>query len=139
MKISSLIDAGDTFTVATNARLQKVSLITANNSVIQATALIDGGACRNIMDTAFHRGVAEELGALREGADMRSAGGYRLPTLGAWRGVVEAGGAKKMAHVEIVDLKGAVELILGRSWLRDVGAIHDYASDEIVVRVEGRT
>ncbi|KAJ7177153.1 hypothetical protein C8R46DRAFT_834690, partial [Mycena filopes] len=106
---------------------------------IHVTALIDGGASRNIIDTAFHRGVAEKLGALLEGADLRSAGGYRLPTLGAWRGVVDAGGARRMAHWEIVDLKGAVEMILGRSWLRDVGAVHDYASDEIVVRVDGQT
>ncbi|KAJ7177149.1 hypothetical protein C8R46DRAFT_1213712 [Mycena filopes] len=122
MKISGLIDAGNTFTVATNARLQKVTLITANNAIIHVTALIDGGASRNIIDTR-----------------VSSAGGYRLPTLGAWRGVVDAGGARRMAHWEIVDLKGAVEMILGRSWLRDVGAVHDYASDEIVVRVDGQT
>lgn len=36
-----------------------------------------------------------------------------------------------------MDLKGAVEIILGRSWLRDLGAVHDYGSDEIVVQVDG--
>ncbi|KAJ7808701.1 hypothetical protein B0H13DRAFT_1928316 [Mycena leptocephala] len=42
-----------------------------------------------------------------------------------------------MAHWEIVDLKGAVEMILGRSWLRDLGAVHDYGSDKIMVRGNG--
>ncbi|KAJ7863202.1 hypothetical protein B0H13DRAFT_1638305, partial [Mycena leptocephala] len=134
MKISSLIDTDGTFTVATNARLQKVSIITADNSEIHTTALVDGGASRNIMDITFYRGIEEKLGVLWDGADLRSAGGYRLPTLGAWRGIVDAEGAKTMAHWEIVDLKGAVEMILGRSWLRDLGAVHDYGSDEIMVR-----
>ncbi|KAJ7135067.1 hypothetical protein C8R43DRAFT_1132975 [Mycena crocata] len=138
MHISSLIDAGGTFTVATNARLQKVSLITSTGSRINVTALIDGGASRNII-IAFYRGVAEELRLLWEGADLRSAGGYRLPTLSAWRGLVDAEGVVAMAHSEIVDLKGAAEMILGRSWLRDIGAIHDYGTDEIMVRHNGTT
>ncbi|KAJ7236539.1 hypothetical protein C8J57DRAFT_1033954, partial [Mycena rebaudengoi] len=96
--------------------------------------LVDGGASRNIIDISFYHKIAEDLGPLMEGADLRSAGGYRLPTLGAWRGSVGAEGVQTMAHWEIVDLKGVVEMILGRSWLRDLKAVHDYGSDEIMVK-----
>ncbi|KAJ7474660.1 hypothetical protein B0H11DRAFT_1654952, partial [Mycena galericulata] len=96
--------------------------------------LIDGGASRNIIDVTFYDRIAEELGPLRKGADLCSAGGYRLPTRGAWRGVVDAEGVRSMAHWEIVDLKGAADMILGRSWMRDIGAVHDHGSDVITVQ-----
>ena len=74
------------------------------------------------------------MGELEEGEDLVGAGGNRLLTCGAWREKVETGGVVKWAHWEIIDLGGSAKMILGRPWLRDIGAVHNYLTDVIHIK-----
>lgn len=126
LKISSITCEDGAFTIATNARLQEATIITNGGARIEVVALVDDGASRNVMDVGYFEEIEELLGELEEGEDLVGAGGNRLPTCGAWRGKVETGGVVKWAHWEIIDLGGSAKMILGRPWLRDVGAVHNY-------------
>ena len=48
---------------------------------------------------------------------------------------MEMGGIAKWGHWEVIDLGGAAKMILGRPWLRDIAAVHDYSTD--VIHIEG--
>ena len=136
LEISSITCKNGTFMIATNARLQEVTIIARGRECLEVIALVDDGASRNIMDVSYLWEVAETLGNLVEGEDLVGAGGNRLPTFGAWRGRVETGGIAKWGHWEVIDLGGAAKMILGRPWLRDIGAVHDYLMDVIHIKGE---
>ena len=134
LEISSITCENGAFTVATNVRLQEATLITTGGDRVEVVAVVDDGVSRNVMDVRYFDGIMELLGELEEGEDLVGAGGNRLPTFGAWRGKVETGGVVKWAHWEIIDLGGSAKIILGRPWLRDVGAVHDYSTDVIHIK-----
>ena len=134
LKISSITCEDGAFTIATNARLQEAMIITNGGDCIEVVALVDDGASCNVMDVGYFKEIEELLGELEEREDLVGAGGNRLLTCGAWRGKVETGGVVKWAHWEIIDLGGLAKMILGRPWLRDVGAVHDYSTDVIHIK-----
>ena len=43
-----------------------------------------------------------------------------------------------MSHFEIFDCKGAFDVILGKPWLREVRAQHDYVMDSITIGKDGQ-
>ena len=137
LQVSSITCKNGSLTIATNARLQEAVIILNDRKRIEVVALVDDGASRNIMDTAYFEEISDSLGALIQGKDLVGAGGYWLPTFGAWRGKIETGGVSVWAHWEIIDLGSSIKMILGRPWLRDVGGVHDYEMDIIQVTGEG--
>ena len=134
LEISSNTCKDGAFTIATNARLQEATIIMNGGDHVEVVALVDDGVSRNVMDVGYFEEIEELLGELEEGEDLVGAGGNRLPTCGAWRGKVETGGVVKWANWEIIDLGGSAKMILGRPWLRDVGAVHNYLTDVIHIK-----
>lgn len=136
LQVSSITCKNGSLTIATNARLQEAVIIPNDRKCIEVVALVDNGASRNVMDTAYFEEILDSLGVLIQVKDLVGAGGNWLPTFGAWRGRVERGGVSVWAHWEIIDLGGSTKMILGWPWLRDVGAVHDYVTDIIQVAGE---
>ena len=136
LQVSSITCKNGSLTIVTNVRLQEAVIIPNDRKRIKVVALVDDGASRNVMDTAYFEEILDSLRALIQGEALVGTGGNWLPTIGAWRGKIETGGVSVWAPWEIIDLGSSIKMILGWPWLRDVGVIHDYAMDIIQVAGE---
>ncbi|KII95411.1 hypothetical protein PLICRDRAFT_170067 [Plicaturopsis crispa FD-325 SS-3] len=137
--ISDIKPDGEYFTVATSARYQQATLIGPSGERTPVLALVDGGASRNVIDKACFERIAARLAPLKPGTNLKSAGDFELRAFGAWEGYIDTAGVAKWMQCEVIDLKGAVDMILGRPWLRDTRAQHDYEADTITVSDTNRT
>ncbi|KII83196.1 hypothetical protein PLICRDRAFT_180599 [Plicaturopsis crispa FD-325 SS-3] len=137
--ISDIKPDGEYFTVATSARYQQATLIGPSGERTPVLALVDGGASRNVIDKACFERIAPRLAPLKPGTNLKSAGDFELHAFGAWEGYIDTAGVAKWMQCEVIDLKGAVDMILGRPWLRDTKTQHDYGADTITVSDTNRT
>ena len=75
LQISSITYKNGSLTIATNVRLQEAIIIPNDGKRIKVVALVDDGASRNVMDTAYFKEISDSLGALIQGEDLVGAGG----------------------------------------------------------------
>ena len=56
-----------------------------------------------------------------------------IPCAGLWSGEVKIGGTSSFTHFVVFECGGAFDVILGKPWLHEVNAIHDYRTDTITI------
>ncbi|KAJ7339157.1 hypothetical protein DFH08DRAFT_705160 [Mycena albidolilacea] len=103
------------------------------------TAQVDNGATRNRMSLARWKQYSHLLGrALLSKTKLSMANGCRLWPYGRWWGKVSVGGVSAFASFEIFECGNMFDILLGKSWLHSVRALHNYETDEIRIRSSGR-
>jgi hypothetical protein len=118
--------------------LQRVQLIGPSDSVVRATGQVDDGVMRNCIskrqwDKYGHCLSPLKLSPTRIGV----ANGAEIKPIGRWFGTVKVCGVGAPSWFEVFDSHGTFDIILGKPWLRQVKAIHDYDSDEIIIDQQG--
>jgi hypothetical protein len=110
--------------------MQRVQL--AGNATIRATAQVDDGAMVNCLSKAKWKAYNICLGALLPSTTVIGvANNQRIPSMGKWRGTIRVGGVETESTFEVFECQGAFEVILGKPWLRQVKATHEYETDTI--------
>ena len=56
-----------------------------------------------------------------------------MKPLSRWFGTVQVGNISAESWFEVFDSNGAFDVILGKPWLRQVKAIHDYDTDTLTI------
>ncbi|KIJ22811.1 hypothetical protein M422DRAFT_276703 [Sphaerobolus stellatus SS14] len=108
--------------------------------IVREKAVVDGGAMRNVADKKVWEKKKHRLGPLQQSTVvLKVADNHPIRSEGCWSGEVEVAGVKTKTDFEIIDTNGAFDLLLGKPWLRDVKAVHDYARDTIQIQDETAT
>ncbi|GLB40100.1 hypothetical protein LshimejAT787_0706100 [Lyophyllum shimeji] len=117
--------------------LQRIQLEGPNNEIVRATGQVDDGAMRNCISLRRWQNYCHLLGPdslnpsrLRIGV----ANGAKTPLLGTWTGMVKVGGTIVNTTFEVFNCGEAFDVILGKPWLKQMRAIHDYETDLILLR-----
>jgi hypothetical protein len=105
-----------------------------NSYAVHGTAQVDDGALRNCIGHHVWRAYGHCLGDLKPSSTYISvANGHEVRCDGAWSGEVRIGGTTSFTHFEVFDCSHAFNIILGKPWLQEVHAVHDYATDTIQI------
>ena len=64
---------------------------------------------------------------------IKVANGTKLKLLGRWFGTVQVGNISAESWFEVSNSHGAFDIILGKPWLRQVKAIHNYDTDTLTI------
>lgn len=102
---------------------------------VPVVATVDGGAMLSVLDFTIWGQVEQSLGALRPSPVVcRMANGACTPSKGTGQAWIGIAGVWRWVQFEVLDSCGAFELLLGKTWLRQAGASHDFASDTLKLR-----
>jgi hypothetical protein len=119
--------------------LQRIQLKGKNGTVVRATGQIDDGAMRNCISLDRWEKYGHCLDTLsKSGIVISVANAVTVESRGTWTGTVQVGDTGALSRFEVFDCKGAFDVILGKPWLREVRAQHDYVTDKIIIGEEGR-
>lgn len=118
--------------------LQRIRLCGPKDVIVRATGQVDDGAMRNCISKQRWDAYGHCLAPLLpSNTRIRVTSNQVIPSMGRWRGKVSVGGTEATATFEVFDCKGTFDVILGKPWLREVRAVHDYFLDTIVIGVGG--
>src|SRR6202050_649291 len=113
---------------------QRVQLLGPNSYAVRGTAQVDDGAMRNCIGRHVWSAYGHCLGELKPSPTYISvANGHEVRCDGAWSGEIRIGGTTSFTHFEVFDCGYAFDIILGKPWLQEVHAVHDYATDTIQI------
>jgi hypothetical protein len=114
---------------------QRIRLAGPSKYQVRATAQIDNGAMRNCIGRHVWESYGHCLGTLiLTTLKVSVANNQTIQCDGLWYGDVDIGGTKSKTYFVIFDCKGTFDVILGKPWLHEVKAVHDYATDTIIVK-----
>ena len=119
--------------------LQRIQLKGKSGSVVRATGQVDDGAMRNCISLDRWKKYGHCLDNLSKSNTIISvANTTEIKSIGTWMGTVQVGGTGALSRFEIFDCKGAFDVILGKPWLKEVRAQHDYVTDRITIGETGQ-
>jgi hypothetical protein len=111
---------------------QCIQLLSKDSYVVRATAQVDDGAMRNCIGRHVWHAYGHCLGELESSPTrIGVANGQEIISDSTWSGEVRIGGTTSHTHFEVFNCGQAFNVILGKLWLQEVRAVHDYASDTI--------
>jgi len=111
-----------------------------DGAVVHVQALFDGGSMVNAMDTLVFSKVSHHLSAHRPSVkQLRLADGTLISSQACWRGIMELDGVRHEGEFEVFDSGGGWEFLFGKPLLRTFNAIHNFATDIVIVKVEDTT
>ena len=114
--------------------LQRVQLIGPSGYPVRATGQVDDGAMRNCISQERWKRYGHCLSELQPTTTkIKVANGAKLTPSGRWFGTVRVGNVGAESWFEVFDSHGAFDVILGKPWLQQVRARHDYESDTLVI------
>ncbi|KAF5384125.1 hypothetical protein D9615_003277 [Tricholomella constricta] len=117
--------------------MQRIQLV-GPDQVVRATGQIDDGAMRDCISKKRWMHYGHCLTPLQPSRTrIGVANGAKLKAMGTWTGTVRVGGTEAETTFEVFDCSDAFDVILGKPWLRHVRALHDYVTDEIIMRGPG--
>lgn len=122
--------------------LQRIRLIGPNKEVVRATGQVDDGAMRNCMSKRRWEEYGHCLGPnslIASRLRIKVANGAKQRSMGTWTGTVHVGGTESNSPFEVFDCADAFDVILGKPWLKQMRAVHDYETDVITLRGPNRT
>jgi hypothetical protein len=67
------------------------------------------------------------------------ANNQTIACVGLWSGEINIGGTTSYTHFIIFDCRSAFDVILGKPWLHEVDAIHNYKMDTIIISTDSST
>ncbi|KAG8773643.1 hypothetical protein FRC12_002398 [Ceratobasidium sp. 428] len=101
---------------------------------------VDGGAMLCVLNSTIWAQVEHRFGRLRESPVVcRMANGACVPSMGTGVGEVRYRQAQWPIRFEVIDSKGAFELLMGKDWLKLAGATQFYPSDTLSLRSQEET
>ncbi|QRW08679.1 Retrovirus-related Pol polyprotein from transposon opus [Ceratobasidium sp. AG-Ba] len=86
---------------------------------------IDGGAMLCVLDLAVWAEAEQSLGPL---VPSQMSRGRR-----AW---IEISNVRKEVEFEVLDSRGAFNLLVGKTWLRAASALHNFANDTLILHAD---
>ena len=118
--------------------MQRVQL--AGNATVRATGQVDDGAMVNCLSKAKWNAYNVCLWTLLPLTTIIGvANNQRVRSMGRWKGTIRVGGIVTESTFEVFECQGAFEVILGKPWLRQVKATHEYMTDTIRIPTTERT
>ena len=120
--------------VKTKPFRQCIQLAGPSQYPVRATAQVDDGAMRNCIGLHVWHSYGHCLGTLMPTTLRVSvANSNTIPCAGLWSGEVKIRGTSSFTHFVVFECGGAFDVILGKPWLHEVNAIHDYRTDTITI------
>ncbi|GLB45131.1 hypothetical protein LshimejAT787_2000360 [Lyophyllum shimeji] len=116
--------------------LQRIRLIGPNETMVRATGQVDDGVMRNCISKCRWLSYSHCLGVeslTPSHTRIGVANGAEAPSMGKWTGTVKVGGTELRSTFEVFDCGNAFDVILGKPWLRQMRAVHDYETDLILL------
>ncbi|QRV90612.1 Retrovirus-related Pol polyprotein from transposon [Ceratobasidium sp. AG-Ba] len=93
---------------------------------------VDGGAMLCVLDSTIWAQVEHFLGHLRSsGVVCRMANGTCVPSRGTGTATIKYNQADWPIRFEVIDSRGAFDLLLGKDWLRTASAMQIFGSDSL--------
>ncbi|QRW10689.1 Retrovirus-related Pol polyprotein from transposon opus [Ceratobasidium sp. AG-Ba] len=98
---------------------------------------VDGGAMLCVLDSTIWAQVEHSLGGLR-GSDIvcRMANGACVPSWGTGTAMIKYKQSVWPIRFEVIDSRGAFDLLLGKDWLRTASATQMFGSDSLALRTD---
>lgn len=120
--------------------LQCIHLMGPRNYSVQATGQVDDGAMKNCISKKHWDWYGHCLSSLHPSTtQIKVANGSKLKPLGRWFGTIRVGSVSASSWFKVFDSHGAFDIILGKPWLKQVKATHDYGSDQLSITNSGTT
>lgn len=120
---------------STKPFLQRIQLKGPQNVIVRATGQIDDGASKNCISKNRWDRYGHCLSPLGPSTTLiKVANDAQIRSMGRWHGGVTVGGTETQSTFEVFDCKNAFDVILGKPWLKQVKAIHDYSTDTITIK-----
>ena len=114
--------------------LQRIQLLGPNKYKVRATGQVDDGAMRNCISQKRWELYGHCLSKLSPlNIRIKVANGTKLKPLGRWFRTVQVGNISAESWFEVFDSQGAFDVILGKPWLHQVKAIHNYDTDTLTI------
>jgi hypothetical protein len=112
--------------------LQHIQLTGPDGSVVQATGQIDDGAMRNCISKRRWDTYGHCLSTLSPTTTRISvANNAEIIPIGQWFGQITICGIGTHSWFEVFESHGAFDIILGKPWLHQIKATHDYGNDQL--------
>lgn len=121
---------------------QHIQLLGPNTCTVRSTAQVDNGAICNCTGLHIWTAYGLCLGDLTPTRMRVSvANNVKVQCAGTWSGLVCIGGTELLTQFLVFKCNRAFDVILGKPWLHEVCAIHNYITDiiEIDSGTEGTT
>lgn len=97
-------------------------------------ANVDDGAMVNVMDLrTFKKAANNHKKLVRSNQNLRMANRSIVPSQGIWKGMFQWNKIKVCTSFEIFDSGSVWSMIIGKPLLEQLGAIHDYSHDTIII------
>ncbi|QRW07877.1 Retrovirus-related Pol polyprotein from transposon opus [Ceratobasidium sp. AG-Ba] len=101
---------------------------------LDARVTVDGGAMLCVMDKTFWGKIESHLGALAKSPIIcRMADGSCTRSIGRGEAVVGVAGQWHPIQFKVLDARGNYDLLLGKPWLRTVGAAQVFSGDTLLI------
>jgi len=111
--------------------LQCIQLTGTDGSVVRATGQVDNGAMQNCISKRRWDAYGHCLSALSPTTTRISiANNVEIIPIGRWFGQITICGIGTYSWFEVFESHGAFDVILGKPWLHQLKAIHDYGNDQ---------
>ena len=113
---------------------QWITLSGPGPNSITVKAQVDDGATRNCIGRHIWQQSSPTLGSLATiPLRLSVANNQVIPCDGLWYGEVTIGQVKMTTYFVVFDCQGAFDVILGKPWLVETGAHHDYKTNTITI------
>ncbi|QRV79850.1 Retrovirus-related Pol polyprotein from transposon opus [Ceratobasidium sp. AG-Ba] len=104
---------------------------------IGVMSTIDGGAMLCVLDLAVWAEAEQSLGPLVPSQIVcRMANRACVRSRGAGRAWIEISNVRKEVEFEVLDSRGAFNLLVGKTWLRAASALHNFANDTLILHAD---
>lgn len=113
----------------------EVKLSDAKGITTSLPAIIDDGATINAIDASTWKKIRPTMTEAQQSTKaLRMADGNLVQSQGTWMGSVETAGVVVEQPFEIYDANESFKALLGKPWLKETKAIHDYETDTIEIK-----
>ncbi|QRV96443.1 Retrovirus-related Pol polyprotein from transposon opus [Ceratobasidium sp. AG-Ba] len=101
---------------------------------IGVMATIDGGAMLCVLDLTVWAEAEQSLGPLEPSHIVcRMANGACVRSRGTGRAWIEVNGVRQQVEFEVLDSRGAFDLLVGKTWLCAASALHNFTNDTLIL------
>ncbi|QRV78795.1 Retrovirus-related Pol polyprotein from transposon [Ceratobasidium sp. AG-Ba] len=112
----------------------RVVCVDGRDGGIGVLATIDGGAMLCVLDHTVWAEAEQSLGRLAPSSIVcRMANGTCIQSKGTGEAWIIIEGVSRLVQFEVLDSRGAFDLLIGKTWLRSAGACQNFADDSLIL------